>query len=233
MGGELVLIIFSVAILIMSIVVHEVSHGWAAFYLGDPTAKYAGRLTFNPIKHLDPWGSLIVPFFMIMAFGFGFGWAKPVPYNPYNLKNQKNGPALVGLAGPLSNIFLALFFGLSARIIPLSMVEKITIANNLLNYENVLSLLSGSLMAIFFWLFIVIALVNVVLAVFNLFPIPPLDGSKLLFAIIPIKEKTKMMLEQFGFMFLLVFIFLFSGVFSWVINFFLSLFFKLVVGLSF
>ena len=115
-------IFFQVAILIFSVVIHEVSHGLAAFWLGDPTAKYAGRLTLNPIKHLDPWGtiliivtgygSFIIPFFLaITNAGIIFGWAKPVPYNPFNLRNQKYGPALVGLAGPLSNALLALLAG--------------------------------------------------------------------------------------------------------------------------
>ena len=102
MSVEVILITFQVVILIMSVVIHEVSHGLAAFYLGDSTAKYAGRLTLNPIKHLDPWGSFVVPFLMIISFGFGFGWAKPVPYNPYNLRDQRTGPAWVALAGPLS-----------------------------------------------------------------------------------------------------------------------------------
>ena len=108
--------ILSIAILIMSVVVHEVSHGYAAFLLGDPTAKYAGRLTLNPIKHLEPWGSVFIPLFLAISnAGILFGWAKPVPYNPYNLKNQKYGPAIVGAAGPLSNLALALFAGITMR----------------------------------------------------------------------------------------------------------------------
>ena len=108
-------LIFSIAVLIMSIVIHEVSHGYAAYALGDPTAKYADRLTLNPFKHLDMTGSVIVPFITYMMGGFIFGWAKPVPYNPYNLKNQKWGPAIVGVAGPLSNFVTAAFFGTIIR----------------------------------------------------------------------------------------------------------------------
>ena len=99
----------------MSVVIHEVSHGLAANALGDPTAKYDGRLTLNPLKHLDPVGSVLLPVFTYLIGGFIFGWAKPVHYNPYNLKNQRWGPALVGGAGPASNIILALIFGFRFR----------------------------------------------------------------------------------------------------------------------
>ncbi|MDD3498196.1 MAG: site-2 protease family protein [Candidatus Moranbacteria bacterium] len=227
---EAVLITFQVIILIMSVVIHEVSHGLSAFYLGDPTAKYAGRLTLNPIKHLDPWGSFIVPFLMIISFGFGFGWAKPVPYNPYNLKDQKKGPALVALAGPLSNIIAAIIFGLGARFIPLSFTVKSEIMRGIFDYQNLSILLSGSFSAIFFWLFVMILTINVFLAVFNLIPIPPLDGSKLLYAFIPISEQKKIALEQYGFIFLLLFIFLFSAPLGILLSAVLSIFFRYVVG---
>ncbi|MDD5652243.1 MAG: site-2 protease family protein [Candidatus Moranbacteria bacterium] len=227
---EAVLITFQVIILIMSVVIHEVSHGLSAFYLGDPTAKYAGRLTLNPIKHLDPWGSFIVPFLMIISFGFGFGWAKPVPYNPYNLKDQKKGPALVALAGPLSNIIAAIIFGLGARFIPLSFTVKSEIMRGIFDYQNLSILLSGSFSAIFFWLFVMILTINVFLAVFNLIPIPQLDGSKLLYAFIPISEQKKIALEQYGFIFLLLFIFLFSAPLGILLSAVLSIFFRYVVG---
>lgn len=154
-------IIFSIAILIMSVVVHEVSHGYVAGILGDPTAKLAGRLTLNPLKHLDPVGSFIVP--LLTSFsGFVFGWAKPVPYNPYNLGGSKWGPALVGLAGPLSNLFIAIVFGVVLRM----------------------DIWSGASIGVLI-LVQQIAFVNIILAVFNLVPIPPLDGSKVLFALLP------------------------------------------------
>ena len=232
MSGEIILIIFQVVILIMSVVVHEVSHGLMAFKLGDPTAKYANRLSLNPIKHFDLWGSLIVPFFMIVSFGFGFGWAKPVPYNPYNLKDQKRGPAWVALAGPASNILVAIIFGLGARFITLSYVVKLAIIKNLFNFSGLSPLLSGSFPAIFFWLFMMIMAINIFLAVFNLIPIPPLDGSKLLFAVIPMSEKTKLMLEQFGFLLLLVIIFFLSTPLGYILSFVLSLFFRYVVGVG-
>ena len=108
--------IFSIIVLIFSVVIHEVSHGYAAYYLGDNTAKFQGRLTLNPLKHLDLFGSLFVPLMTYFAGGFLIGWAKPVPFNPYNLRDQKWGEAMVAVAGPLSNIFIAVFFGLFIRV---------------------------------------------------------------------------------------------------------------------
>ena len=233
MSSEIVLIVFQVAILIMSVVIHEVSHGLAALRLGDATAKYAGRLTLNPIKHLDLWGSFIVPLIMIFSLGFGFGWAKPVPYNPYNLKDQKKGPALVAIAGPLSNLIVAFVFGVGARFIPLGSVGKIGIIQNLLSlrFEDLAFAISGSFASIFFLMFIMIMVINVFLAFFNLIPIPPLDGSKVLFYLVPMKTETKIMFEQFGFIFLLFFIFAFSSLLGGFLMGMLSLFFKYVVGI--
>ncbi len=200
-----------IIVLIMSVVVHEVSHGYMAYWLGDPTAKYAGRLNFNPANHLDLWGSFIVPFLLIISgSSFLFGWAKPVPYNPYNLRNQKYGPALVGLAGPLSNLALALIAGVSLRA--------------LLVFGMADGFLAQFLSMVIF--------VNILLMVFNLLPIPPLDGSKLLFTLIPVSDYTKMMLEQYGFIFLLVFLYLFQGVFSALFGVVLSVFMNYVVGVG-
>ncbi|GAI25948.1 unnamed protein product [marine sediment metagenome] len=105
-------ILFQIIVLLFSIVIHEVSHGTVANYLGDPTAKYAGRLTLNPLKHLDPIGSVIVPVFLILMTGTGIGWAKPVPINPRNFRDQKYGSLKVALAGPGANLGIALIFGL-------------------------------------------------------------------------------------------------------------------------
>lgn len=217
----------------MTIVIHEVSHGVMALWLGDPTAKYAGRITLNPFKHLDWWGSVIVPILMVFTLGIGFGWAKPVPYNPYNLKDQKKGPALVGLAGPLSNILIALLFGLAARFIYVSSLVKIDIIQNLLirDYEGLSAVISGSFASISFFLFLMIVVINLFLAFFNLIPIPPLDGSKLLFAILRLKTETIIMFEQFGFMFLLFFIFVFSRILGFFFNIILSFFFHYIVGI--
>lgn len=186
--------IFSIVILIFSVVIHEVSHGYAALALGDETAKHAGRLTLNPIKHLDPFGSLILPTLSYLLGGFIFGWAKPVPYNPYNLRDQKKGPAYVALAGPVSNLVLAMFFGILIRIlVPLSTQA------------------SGLFLANFITIASTIVLLNLILAVFNLVPVPPLDGSKILFAFLPYRWiEVQHFLERYGFMILLIFIFFLS-----------------------
>src|SRR3989338_7191179 len=110
--------VFQVLVLIFSVVIHEVSHGVMANSLGDPTAKNLGRLTLNPLKHLDFFGSILLPLFTFFAGGFVFGYAKPVPYNPNNLRDRKYGPAKVAIAGPLSNIILAILFGLTLRFLP-------------------------------------------------------------------------------------------------------------------
>lgn len=177
--------IFQIAILIMSVVIHEVSHGYAASLLGDPTAKYEGRLTLNPAKHLDPMGSFFVPAVTYLLGGFIIGWAKPVPYNPHNLRPGRWSEATVALAGPFSNIVLALIFGL------------------ILRFEGF-----GLFNEAFLEISAVIVLINLVLAVFNMVPIPPLDGSKLLFALLP--EKTfalREFFERYGLVLLIFFIF--------------------------
>ena len=196
--------IFQIAILIFSVVIHEVSHGYAALMLGDHTAEREGRLTLNPIKHIDPFGSIILPAMAYFFGGFIFGWAKPVPYNPYNLRNQKWGPAIVGAAGPAANILLAVFFGLAVRFLP-GMAAGAT----------------GEFAANFIGIAASITLLNLVLALFNLVPIPPLDGSKVLFAVLPHRWLwVQNILEQYGFFILLLFIFSFYSFLSPVIMFF-------------
>jgi len=233
MLNESIIIVFEILILVMSVVIHEVSHGLAAFWQGDSTAKYAGRLTLNPFKHLDFWGSFVVPLLMIFTLGLSFGWAKPVPYNPYNLRDQRKGPALVGLAGPASNIIVALIFGFSARLISINYMAKLDIVGNLFNmdFEKLAFNVSGSFSSIFFLLLCMIAMINIFLAFFNLIPIPPLDGSKLLFSFLPMQTKTKIFLEQFGFTFLLLFIMLFSGVLGFFLSLIRFLFFRYVIGM--
>ena len=183
-----VLQIFSFVVLIFSIVIHEFSHGWVAYYLGDPTAKHLGRLTLNPVPHIDPLGSIILPFLLLITnAGFIIGWAKPVPYNPYNLRDQKNGEMLVALAGPASNLLIAVIFGIAIRILLLQGIAP------------------GSSMISFFS---IIVFYNILLAVFNLIPIPPLDGSKILFHFLPHSmHNVREILERNGFLFLLIFIF--------------------------
>lgn len=231
MLSEIVLICFYLIILLYTIIIHEVSHGMVALWLGDQTAKYAGRLNLNPARHIDPWGSIAVPLLMLAmtGFKFAFGWAKPVPYNPYNLKNQRWGPALVAFAGPGINILIALIFAIAAKFISLPSALKIDIIRNFDNWGEISTIVSGSFASIFFEIFIIIIFWNALLAFFNLIPIPPLDGSKLLFSIFPIKTETMIMLEQFGFILLLFFIILFSGPLGAFLNFILGIFFSIAI----
>ena len=175
-------VVFGIIILILSVVVHEVSHGYAAEALGDPTARLAGRLTLNPLRHLDPIGSVVVPALTWFAGGFIFGWAKPVPFNPYNLKNQRYGEALVALAGPAANAALALLFGFAIRFSSFG--------------APVLNVLSF------------VVFINLILMLFNLVPVPPLDGSKVLFAFLPYRYAwVRETLERYGFLIILFVIF--------------------------
>lgn len=188
---ESLFLIFQLIVLIFSIVIHEYFHGATADMLGDSTARDAGRLTLNPLKHLDFFGSFLLPVTLFLASNgkFVFGWAKPVPYNPYNLKKQRRDSALVGLAGPTANLTVALIFGLLLRYL-----LKFDILINEFIY--------------LYKLIDVIVVLNILLAVFNLIPIPPLDGSKLLFAILPLSmRKVEYFLEQYGIFILLLFVF--------------------------
>lgn len=205
MDQSIIDFIFQLAILVMSVVIHEVSHGYMAYALGDSTAKYAGRLTLNPIPHIDPFGSVILPLVLsLLPGGIVFGWAKPVPYNPYNLRDQKWGPGLVAAVGPLSNLCIALVFGLIIRFG---------------------GLLPFMVPAAFFEIATLVVLLNIVLAVFNLVPIPPLDGSRVLFTFLPYHmDYVRQFLEQYGFILLLMFIFFFFSFLSPVIMFLFHLF---------
>ena len=187
--NDFLLQIFFFVVIIPSAIIHEYMHGWVADQLGDPTARYAGRLTLNPKAHIDPVGTLLVPaaLFILTGGRFLFAYAKPVPYNPYNLRDQKWGSAKVAAAGPLSNFFLALVFGFVVRAIVLF---------DLTQFANLIPFL------------IIIVQANVLLGVFNLVPIPPLDGSKVLFSLLPDSAwKLKVVLEKYGFMLLLFFVF--------------------------
>lgn len=189
--------LITIAILIVSIVFHEVMHGWAANWLGDPTARLAGRLSLNPVRHIDPLGSIIIPAIMffsapgLIGKDIVFGWAKPVPYNPYNLRNQKWGEAFVAAAGPLANIFLACVFSLFIRLAPTLGID----------YEVV------RMMAY-------VVYINILLAVFNSIPFPPLDGSKIIVPFLPFGLQMKyraltIYMEKLGLMALFFLVFLF------------------------
>jgi len=194
--------LISIVILIMSVVVHELSHGYMADRLGDPTPRLQGRLTLNPLKHLDPMGSVIVPL-ITSLWGVTFGWAKPVEYNPYNIKNKRQGEFLIAAAGPASNLAIALIFG--------------TIIRFAVDMNNV--------SAPFIQVCTYIVVINIILAIFNLIPLPPLDGSKLLFALLPNQYgRLRMTLEMYAPFFILIVVFFLWKIVSPVIPFVFQLF---------
>jgi Zn-dependent protease len=174
--------IFSFLIFIYSVIIHEISHGYAAYIQGDNTAKRLGRLTLNPIPHIDLFGSITLPLLLVVSgSSIVVGWAKPVPFNPYNLRNQRWGELLVAIAGPVSNIVIAIIFGIIIRL-------------------SLFPTLVGP--------FIYIVLINLVLAIFNLVPIPPLDGSKILFSLFPNSlGEVRSFLERYGIYLMIFFVF--------------------------
>lgn len=185
---------------IFGITVHEFSHVLSAYWQGDNTGQSMGRLTLNPIKHLDLIGTIMILF-------IGFGWGKPAPYNPYNLKYKKWGPALVSIAGPASNIISLLVFGI---------ILKLLLIFTNFGADNLLVIFLFSLIQM-----------NLILALFNLLPIPPLDGSKILFTLIPVKHSNAIMfMERYGmWILLLVLVFgssylfaFYSVVYNWIID---------------
>lgn len=181
-----------ISILLVSVVLHEVAHGYLAYKMGDPTAKYAGRLSLNPLKHLDPVGSVLFPLLtFIVTAGRGpfFGWAKPVPINPYNFKDQRWDELKVAIAGPGINFLIATLSGLLIRFLTLPPTLLIILA--------------------------VISLYNFFLGLFNLIPVPPLDGSHILFALLPDSAwQIKAILKQYGFLILFLIIFYGLGLIS-------------------
>lgn len=199
--------VFYIVILIMSIVIHEVSHGFMAEYFGDDTARDAGRLTLNPIQHIDLFGSIFLPTILVLSHSpFLFGWAKPVPYNPNNLSNRKWGTIAVAAAGVFANFVIAILFGIIIR----------------LTFNMALS--PG-----FYVITSAIVIVNLALAIFNLVPIPPLDGSKILFSFLPESMSSKIFLyEQYSLILLLIFIVFFSDYIYPILAFL----FHLITGLA-
>jgi len=175
--------IFQIVVLIFSAIFHEYMHGWMANELGDSTAKDEGRLTMNPLPHIDPIGSVFLPAILLISGSpFVFGWAKPVPFNPYNLSDKKYGAAKVAIAGPLGNLMIAIFFGLVLRFFSITSMA-----------------LAGLLQLIVY--------INLLLMVFNLVPIPPMDGSKVLMPLLPYSWQIKYAnLEKYGMLLVLFFI---------------------------
>jgi len=192
-------IALSLIVLILSIIAHEVAHGYAADALGDPTARYAGRLTLNPVPHIDLMGSVLIPGLLLLSHSpILFGWAKPVPYNPFNLRNRRWGEAAVAVAGSATNITIAIVFGLVIRFGSAALPEP-------------------ALM-----LAATIAFVNLFLGLFNLIPFPPLDGFTVLRAGLPwhagialrrFEERMRSMGAVTLLLFLLVFSYVFAGPF--------------------
>jgi len=195
--------LFIIIIFLFSAIFHEYMHGFMAYRLGDSTAKDAGRLTLNPLAHLEWFGSFFLPLVMILTnMSFVFGWAKPVPYNPNNLSDKKYGEAKVALAGPLANLMIALAFGFLLRFLP----------GYNFTFAGLLS---------------IIIQINLVLMVFNLVPIPPLDGSKILAAFLPIQWRDKYLAaERYGFIFVIIFVMMAGELLFPIIN---SLF-KIIAG---
>ena len=168
--------LFLYVVIVLSAVFHEFAHALVAYRLGDTTAKDAGRLTLNPFVHLDPLGTVIVPLLLMFTSGIFIGWAKPVPYNPYALRDRKYGSLKVGIAGPLSNFIIAIVLGIIIR-------------------------LSGSFEVaspIFLQFLGLIVSVNIFLAIFNLLPFPPLDGSKVFADLFPNVSRSFMQLGFLG-----------------------------------
>lgn len=198
-------VIFLALVFLYSVVIHEVSHGLIANSLGDSTAKDLGRLTLNPFKHLDMFGSVLLPFFLlIIRSPFVFGYAKPVPYNPLNLNDRKFGPAKVAFAGPAANLILAVLFGLMLRFLPTSLEAGAL--------PNLLSL---------------VVRINLLLAVFNLMPIPPLDGHWLLLTFLPPSlDGLRFFLLRYGMVLFLVFLFFIFPIIFPLINFL----YRVIVG---
>ncbi|MDP2930710.1 MAG: site-2 protease family protein [bacterium] len=186
--------IFSLIVMLFSLVLHEISHGWAALMLGDNTAKEQGRLSINPLVHLDIIGSVIVPLFLFLSGSpVLFGWAKPVPVNPYNFRDQKWGILKVSLAGPAANFLIALFF--------VGLVRLINVPANVLDlWRNIIA-------------------INLMWGFFNLVPIPPLDGSSILFSLLPEKLSwVKDFLQKYGLILLVFFMFFGLGFISLLVS---------------
>ncbi|MEX1063955.1 MAG: site-2 protease family protein [Candidatus Paceibacterota bacterium] len=201
---DLITILFGIVVVLFSIVLHEVSHGVMANSLGDSTAKNLGRLTLNPFKHLDLFGSVILPLLTFFVGGFIFGYAKPVPYNPANLRDRKYGPAKVAFAGPMVNIIIAVLFGLILRFLPVSL--EATALPRLLS---------------------IIVSFNLLLAVFNLIPIPPLDGHWLLLTFLPARFAAfKVFLLRYGLVLFFIFLIFLFPIIVPLINFL----FRVIVG---
>src|SRR3990172_5797958 len=202
-GSTFLAILSALAIIGVVISVHEASHAFFANKLGDPTARLVGRMTLNPMAHIDPIGTILVPIILFIFGGFIFGWAKPTPINPLNFAHPRRDSAIVAFAGPASNFALALSFSILFRILPNQ----------------------------FFLFFVTI---NLLLGIFNLIPVPPLDGYKVLLGILPREAALRLsVLEKYGPIILIVFLFFFIQFFAPLISAAINILLRLLVGTTF
>lgn len=211
MSQDIILLPIVLGVILVSMTLHEAMHGFMAYYLGDDTAKLQGRLTLNPIKHIDPFLSIILPLLLVLSGGPVFGGAKPVPFNPARVKYDEFGAALVALVGPLTNLALA-FIGFGAA--------------TLLGFAGFFDSSSSNLLGLTLQMFV---LVNLGFFAFNVLPIPPLDGSRVLYALAPEFVRSGMeAIERYGVFFVFMIIIfansLIVSYMSFVINFFLIAF---------
>ncbi len=189
------------AILIYSVILHEIAHGWIADYLGDPTARLAGRLTLNPLPHIDPLMTIAFPLLLILGGSpVVFGAAKPVPIDAFNFREPKKDTALTSAAGPLTNILLAIFFALILRVLPVIVINQ-----NILSAAESLCVYGVE--------------INVILALFNLLPIPPLDGFKVVGGLVPEEYAPAWFsLERFGLFLVIIVLLFFSSIINRIIG---------------
>ena len=194
---------------LLAIILHEVAHGWVADRLGDSTARYSGRLTLNPAAHIDFFGTILLPVVLLISGGFVFGYAKPVPINPYNLRNPRRDMIWISLAGVLTNLAVAAVSAMSFRILASGFLGS-----------------WGLIIRPLMMMLMVSVRINIILAVFNAIPIPPLDGSRVLVNLLP-AEKSMVFskLEPYGFLIILLLFFTGMINFIWpIIRFFMILF---------